>query len=108
MATFPVETLPAMYISKTPLEVPKTQVIHARYKLTEINSKQHEIGTLSLEMEKQMIPCLIGETEPSTAQFRFFERTLLYTRRCESTFMRTTFFEENSTSMKHLAKKLEK
>ena len=56
-----------------------------------------------------MIPALIGENEPSTAQLRFLERTdiLVYTGRCESTFMRNSFFQENRPSMEHLAEKLE-
>ena len=38
----------------------------------------------------KMIPALIGENEPSTAQLRFLERTdiLVYTSHCERTFMR--------------------
>ena len=44
--------------------------------------------------KNKMIPALIGENERSTAPLRFLERTdiLVYTRHCESTFMRNSFF----------------
>ena len=48
--------------------------------------------------KNKMIPTLIGESEPSTAQLRFLERTdiLVYTRHCESTFMRSSFLKKPS------------
>ena len=55
-----------------------------------------------------MIPALIGENEPSTAQLRFLERTdiLVYTRRCESSFMRNSFLKKTVPLWNTLPKNL--
>ena len=58
--------------------------------------------------KNKMIPALIGENEPSTTQLRFLERTdiLVYTGRCESTFMRNSFFKKTVSLWNTLPKNL--
>ena len=58
--------------------------------------------------KNKIIPALIGENEPSTAQLRFLERTdiLVYTGRCESTFMRNSFFKKTVSLWNTLPKNL--
>ena len=55
-----------------------------------------------------MTPAVVGENEPSTAQLRFLERTdlLVYTRRCEGTFMRNSFFKKTVPLWNTLPKNL--
>ena len=58
--------------------------------------------------KNKMIPSLIGENEPSTAQLRLLERTdiLVYTGRCESSFMKNSFFKKTVPLWNTLNEKL--
>ena len=58
--------------------------------------------------KNKMIPALIVEIEPSTAQLRFLEKTdiLVNTGRCESTFMRNSFFKKTVPLWNTLPKNL--
>ena len=58
--------------------------------------------------KNKIIPALIGENEPLTAQVRFLERTdiLVYFGRCESTFLRNSFLKKTVPLWNTLPKNL--